>query len=141
MKKAKPLFIPGLIVLLLTFNRCTPNRDFLSPTNEMLTHSNWGVEYFYDIQDMTSEYGGYRLLFSNTGAVATQYQNEIVQGSWNISVDSDNNEVLSINFNSADNNISKFNQQWKLTRKTITTLQFEGTSHPVTTSQLRIRRQ
>ena len=141
MKNTKLLFVFVLLFVVFAFTRCTPNQALVPSTNEMLTHSNWGVDYFYDVQNLTADYGGYHLLFSNSGAVAAQNQNETIQGTWNISVDSDNIEILSINFNTADISISKFNQQWKLTGKTTTTLQFEEAAHSGSTSLLRIKQQ
>lgn len=141
MKNTKLLFVSVLLFVVLAFTRCTPNQTLVPSTNEMLTHSNWGVDYFYDVQDLTSDYGGYHLLFSNSGAVAAQNKNEIVQGTWNISVDPDNNEILAIDFNTDNISIVKFNQQWKLTGKTNTTLQFEEAVHSGSSSLLRIRQQ
>ncbi len=141
MKNTKLLFVSVLLFIVFAFTRCTPNQALVPSTNEILTHSNWGVDYFYDVQDLTSDYGGYHLLFSNTGAVAAQKQNDTIQGTWNISVDSDNNEILLINFNTADISISKFNQQWKLINKTASFLQFEEDAHSSGTSLLRIKQQ
>lgn len=141
MKNKKLLFVSVLLFVVFAFTRCTPNQALVPSTNEMLTHSNWGVDYFYDVQDLTADYGGYHLLFSSSGAVAAQNKNESIQGTWNISVDSDNIEILSINFNTADISISKFNQQWKLTGKSTSILQFEENAHSGGTSLLRIRQQ
>lgn len=141
MKNTKLLFVSVLLFVVFAFTHCTPNQTLVPSTNEMLTHSNWGVDYFYDVQDLTADYGGYHLLFSNSGAVAAQNKNETIQGTWNVSVDSDNNEILSINFTTTDISISKFNQQWKLTGKTTATLQFEEDSHSGGTSLLRIKQQ
>lgn len=141
MKNAKLLFASGMLFLIFAFSRCTPNQTLVSSTNEMLTCSNWGVDYFFDSQDLTATYGGYHLLFSSTGAVATQKGNEIEQGTWNISIDANDNEILSIYFSTSNADISKFNQEWKLTGKTNTTLQFEETAHIGITSQLRIKQQ
>ncbi|HVT84027.1 MAG TPA: hypothetical protein VHD35_02440 [Chitinophagaceae bacterium] len=141
MKNTKLLFVSVLLFVVFAFTRCTPNQALVPSTNEMLTHSNWEVDYFYDVQDLTADYGGYHLLFSGSGAVAAQKQNETIQGTWNISIDSDNNEILTINFNTSDISLSKFNQQWKLTGKASTTLQFEEAAHSGNSSLLRIRQQ
>lgn len=141
MNNTKLLFVSVLLFVVFAFTRCTPNQALVPSTNEMLTHSNWGVDYFYDVQDLTADYGGYHLLFSNSGAVAAQKQNETIQGTWSVSVDSDNNEILSINFTTTDISISKFNQEWKLTAKTTSILQFEKNAHSGGTSLLRIRQQ
>lgn len=141
MKNTKLLFESVLLFVVLAFSRCTPNQALVPSTNEMLTHSNWSVDYFYDVQDLTADYGGYHLLFSSSGAVAAQKQNETIQGTWNISVDTDNNEMLAIDFNTDNISIVKFNQQWKLTGKTNTILQFEEAAHSGSTSLLRIKQQ
>lgn len=141
MKNTKLLFASAMLFLAVAFSRCTPNQTLVSPTDEMLTRSNWAVDYFYDSKDLTAEYGGYHLLFSSTGAVAAKSQNEAEQGRWQISPDVNNNEILTISFDTPDINISKFNQQWKLVGKTTTTLQFEEAAHSGTSSLLRIKQQ
>jgi len=136
MKNLKLLFASILLISAFAFNSCTPNKDFTPPTDEVLTHNNWSIDYFYKTKDLTPDYSGYSFLFSSTGAVVMEKQNETNLGTWSISADQNNSEIISINFNTTDDNISKFNQQWKVTGKTSSLLQFEGNAG---SSQLRIR--
>lgn len=142
MKIMKALYFPALMLSFIFFSHCTPQQNLAPSTDEMLTHSNWKIDYFFDTQDLTPDFGGYQFLFSGTGAVAAQNQNETLHGTWNVSFDANKNEVLAINFNVSNSNLIKFNQQWKLTGKTTTTLQFEEMIHsPGSGSLLRIRQQ
>ncbi|MCC7401357.1 MAG: hypothetical protein IT214_07715 [Chitinophagaceae bacterium] len=141
MKNSKLLFVPGLIYLLFAFGNCTPNKDFIAPTDEVLTHNNWKIDYFFVTKDLTPDYAGYQFLFSSTGSVVLQKQNEIIPGSWKISATSDNTEVLSISFNTTDANISKFNQQWAIAGKSASIVQFEKSVNQGGTSLLRIKNQ
>ncbi|MBS1620355.1 MAG: hypothetical protein JST10_13985 [Bacteroidetes bacterium] len=142
--KAKSLLTFSIILSsLFFFCRCTPtpNQEFISSTDEMLTRSNWSIDYFYDSQNVTLDFGGFKLLFSGTGAAIAQKNNESIQGNWNISKDRDNHEIMAINFTTSDITISKFNNQWKLTGKTNSVLEFEESSHSSNTVLLRIKKQ
>lgn len=140
MKTAKLLFGSVFILLMFFFTRCTPDHNFTSSTQETLTRNNWSVDYYFESQDLTSEYGGYNLLFSNTGVVSAQKGNEIISGNWVNVADADS-EVITINFNTTDASLGKLNQSWKLVDQTNATLQFEDNVHVGNPSQLRIRKQ
>ncbi len=76
---------------------------------------------------MTSSYSSSRLLFSSTGAVGYQKDEEIIAGTWDRMVDASNNEMITLQFNSGDTNIDGLNKSWKLVDRTSNSLQFEET--------------
>jgi hypothetical protein len=141
MKNAKLLFALLLLSLTILFSNCSPDHNFVSSTEETLTRSNWSVDYYFETQDLTSQYGDYRLLFGTAGTISAQKGNEIIQGTWDKVVDVNTNEIVTINFNTTDLNLQKLNQGWKLVGTTSSTLQFEDYDHLSSPSQLRIRKQ
>ena len=136
-----PRLVIASLSLLLFFSHCTPDQTLISSTEEILTRSSWTVDYYFETQDMTSQYENYRLLFSNTGTVTVQIGNEINSGTWNKTIDTDNNEMITLDFNTADINLSKLNQEWKLINRTSSTIEFEDASQLITTILFRIKKQ
>ena len=141
MKSAKPLFASLTLILSVFFSDCTKDNTTTSTTEEALIRSNWAVDYYFNNQDLTSNYGSYRLLFSSTGLLAAQKDNETIMGNWSNSIDVNNNEVLDLSFNTSDANLIQLSHQWKLVNKTSTTIEFEETEHVNAQEVFRIRKQ
>ena len=129
MKKPKPLFASFLLSLSLIFIRCSPDKsEIFSSTEEVLVRNSWTVAYYYNTQDMTDEYSSSRLLFSPTGAVGYQVNGETITGKWSRTVDAANNELIDLQFNTANTNIIRLNESWKLISRSANALEFEGNS-------------
>jgi len=75
---------------------------------------------------MTGEFSSSRLLFSSTGALGYQKNGETTAGTWSTKIDSANNEVVILQFNTTDPDIGRLNESWKLTDRSANSLQFEG---------------
>ena len=141
MRTAKQLFVSLLFISIFFFSNCSKDNNVASTTQDALIRSNWGVDYYFNNQDLTSNYGSYRILFSNTGLLVAQKNNETITGNWNTSLDGSNNELIDLNFNTTDANLIQLNRQWKIVNKTSTTIGFEE-SEPVNSNEaLRIRKQ
>ena len=141
MKTAKLLFVSLLLTSTFFFSNCSKDNNITSTTQDALIRNNWGVDYYFNTQDLTSNYGSYRILFSNTGLLVAQKNNETITGNWNTSLDGSNNELIDLNFNTTDANLIQLNRQWKIINKTSTTIEFEE-SEPVNSNEaLRIRKQ
>ena len=141
MKSTKLLFIAFLLSLTFSFINCTKDNNITSTTQEALIHSNWGVDFYFNNQNLTGNYGSYRILFSNTGLLVAQKNNETTTGNWSNSVDANNNEQVSLNFNTADTNLVQLNRQWKVVNRTPATIEFEGPDNISPAEALRIRKQ
>jgi hypothetical protein len=129
MKKPKPLFAAFLLSLSLIFTRCSPDKSGLfSSTEEVLVRNVWTVDYYYNTQDMTDEYSSSRLLFSPRGAVGYQKNGETITGKWSRAVDSANHELIDLEFTTANANIIRLNESWKLISRSANSLEFEGNS-------------
>lgn len=141
MKSTKLLFTSFLLTLTFIFSNCSKNNTVTSSTEETLIRSNWAVDYYFNSQDLTSNYGSYRLLFSNTGLLVAQKDNVSIMGSWSSSLDGNNNEVIDLSFNTTDANLVQLNKQWKLVDQTFNTIEFEETEHTNPPGIFRIRKQ
>jgi len=139
MRNASVFSTVFLLSLSLILVRCTPDASSIPSTEEILIKNTWAVDYYFNHQDMTSEFGNSSLLFSSTGAVAYQKNGEIVAGTWSKTVDASNNEVLAIHFNTTDIAISRLNETWKVSDRSFNALQLEDNG--TTTIQFRIRTQ
>jgi len=127
MKKPKPFFTTLLLLFSLVFTRCSSDTtDLVSPTGEVLIKNIWTVDYYYNNQDMTGEFSSSRLLFSNTGAVGYQKNGETIPGTWSTKIDAANNELVILQFNTTNADISRLNESWKLISRSGNSLQFEG---------------
>jgi len=127
MRKPKPPFVPLLFLLSLAFIGCSSDKaGLISPTGEVLIKNIWTVDYYFNNQDMTGEFSRSRLLFSSTGAVGYQKNGETTPGTWSIKIDSANNELVILQFNTINPDISRLNESWKLTDRSANSLQFEG---------------
>ena len=126
MKNRKVFSTAFAFFVSLAFIRCTPDTTGLTPsTEQILVQNAWAVDYYYHNQDMTSDYGSSRILFSSTGAVGFQRAGQTIPGRWTKSLDALNNEVITLRFNTTDANITRLNESWKLTNRTTSALQFE----------------
>ena len=123
----------ALFSLCLVFARCTPDTTGLTPsTEDVLIRNSWAVDYYYHNQDMTNSFESSKILFSSTGAVGYVKNGVTVGGTWSKSVDASNNEMISLQFNTSDANITQLNKSWKLTDRTASSLQFletDGTTN------------
>jgi hypothetical protein len=127
MKKPKPPFALLLFLICLSFIRCSSDKaGLISPTGQVLIRNVWTVDYYFNNQDMTGEFSSSRLLFSSTGAVGYQKNGETTAGTWSTKIDSANNEVVILQFNTTDPDIGRLNESWKLTDRSANSLQFEG---------------
>ena len=138
MKSNKLLLISFLLSSTFFFSNCTKDNNTTSTTQDALIRSNWGVDYYFNNQDQTNNYGGYQILFSNTGLVVAQKDNTTITGNWSNTVDAKNDEQISLNFNTSDANLLQLSRQWTVMNKTSATIEFEGTDP---TEILRIRKQ
>jgi hypothetical protein len=125
MKRPNVFLTAFLLSLSIVLSRCTPDAASMPSTEEILVRNSWSVDYYFQSQDMTSEFGNSILLFSNTGVVGYQKNGETVAGTWNKTVDASNNEVITIHFNTSDPSISRLNESWQVADRSFNTLQLE----------------
>lgn len=138
MKNVKVYLTALLLSFSILFSNCTPDKNFVIPTEQVLISHPWSIDYYFQSQDMTSQFGPYTLLFSSTGTAAAQKGTEYYPGTWSRSVDADNYEVISIHFTSGEPNLDFLNLNWRLMNRSSNTLEFVENN---TASSLRIKMQ
>ena len=136
MKNVKVYLTALLLSISFLFSNCSKNSNAVVPTEEVLISHLWSIDYYYQNQDMTSQFSPYSLIFSSTGAVAGQKGNEYFSGTWTLSVDGNQHEIVSIHFSPSEPNLDLLNLDWTLMDKASTTLQFEESN---TATSLRIK--
>jgi hypothetical protein len=137
MKNACTPIIALLLSLSVIFSNCTPDYTFIQSTEETLTRNGWSVDYYFQQQDMTNQFGNYRITFTTNGTINCQNGNDVVTGDWNRVVSSDQIEIIGININCSDPDLNRLSGSWSLKNQTASTLSFED--NHVTTSVLRIK--
>ncbi|HEV8285464.1 MAG TPA: hypothetical protein VGQ09_14200 [Chitinophagaceae bacterium] len=124
------VFSAAFILLSFSFVFTSCKRDttdFVSATEQILIRSAWSVDYYYNNQDMTNSFSSSRILFSSTGAVGYQKDGQTIPGKWSINTDVTNNEMITLQFNTSDANVSMLNKSWKLTHRSTSSMQFVET--------------
>jgi hypothetical protein len=128
MKNAKLFFAAFIFSLGLFFSRCTPDTaGLVSSTEEVLVKNVWSIDYYFNNQDMTNNFGSSRLLFSSTGSVGYQKNGETISGTWSKTADASNNEFINLHFNTKDADVSRLNESWMLTSRSASSIQFVET--------------
>ena len=128
MKNAKLFFAAFILSFSFFFSRCTPDTTGLvSSTEEVLVKNVWSIDYYFNNQDMTNNFGSSRLLFSSTGSVGYQKNGETVSGTWSKTSDASNNEFITLHFNTKDADIIRLNESWMLTSRSTSSIQFVET--------------
>ena len=119
--KTRKLFAFILFVCTsIFFINCTPSRqEYLSSTKEILSTGKWTVNYFYSGQNQTSTLSNYKFSFQNNGIVICNLDSTVVNGSWSIIHDLNNNDVLLININSQQSTLMQLNASWNVTDKSM----------------------
>jgi hypothetical protein len=128
--------ITSLLLISFAFTGCYKG-DLTSTTEEIISSGKWVVNYYYENQDLTGEYGNYRFVFNTNGTVTSTRNNVISSGSWKKFTDASKQEFISIEFITNDVNIAKLSEQWKLTSKSSHELEFSKTNQSAV-SQLHI---
>lgn len=118
--KTRKLFAFLLIVCTSQFfMHCTPSRqEYLSSTKEIISTGKWSINYFYSGQNQTSTFSNYRFTFQNNGIVICNTDSTVVNGSWSMIHDLNNNDVLVININCQQSSLMQLNASWNVTDKT-----------------------
>jgi hypothetical protein len=137
MRNTSVLPIVLLLSLSTIFSNCTPDYTFIQSTEETLTRNGWSVDYYFQQQDITNQFGNYRITFTTDGIINCRNGNDVITGDWNRVVSSDQTEIIGININCFDPDLNRLSGSWSLRSQTANTLSFED--NHVTTSVLRIK--
>jgi hypothetical protein len=110
------------------FTSCSPDYDYVSTTTtqELLTRNAWEVDHYSrSAQNVTGEYTNNTFYFSSNGTVACRKENVQCNGTWSISTNSNNAEVITILMNSTETRMTQLNQSWELTGRSLSNIQLQ----------------
>ena len=122
MKSAK-FFAAALLFISFSFTSCSPDRDYLFTTNEIITKGTWKVDFFVN-QDKTAQYGNYTFDFSANGTLQGSNGSNMVIGNWNVIRDVDRTDLLTINLNE-HNQMPELNNAWNVKSKSANAFNFQ----------------
>jgi hypothetical protein len=112
MKNLK-LFTAILVVLItIPFTNCTPEQDFGLSSKEIISQGKWSVDYYYAGQNKTAQYSSYRFIFNGNGTVSCEQAGVNYTGSWSMIKDVNRNDVLLMQMNSSQPDLSELNVHW-----------------------------
>ena len=114
----KSLKISSALLLFVSvlFTNCSPDHDFLSSTNEIITRGSWNVEFFAN-DSKTAEFGNFNFQFNGNGQLSGTNGVRTVQGSWNVIRDANRADILTISMNE-QGNVSELSNTWAVKTKT-----------------------
>ena len=133
MKNSRVFLTAAVLFVCFAFTRCTADTAGFTPTTEdVLIRNSWAVAYYYHNQDMTNSFVSSKILFSSTGVLVYVKNGVNIPGRWSKDVDLSNNELITLQFDTSDPNISELNRSWRLTDRSVNSFQFiqnDGTTN------------
>ena len=133
MKSAKVFAI--ILFISSVFTNCSPDRDYLFSTNEIITNGTWNVEFFAD-DNKTAAFNTYSFQFKSNGKLYGTNGVKPVEGNWNVIRDVDRTDVLTINMNE-QGNVGELSNVWSVKSKSTAAFAFKAKGN---TTELRLRK-
>ena len=103
-----------LLFASIAFTNCT-QENFGQSAKEIISNGKWSVAYFYTGQDKTESLRNLQWNFQGNGTLNLQQGTSTINGTWNIIKDVNRNDVLSLNLNSQEPDVTELSEQWKVT--------------------------
>ena len=105
-----------IIAVLSTASMCKTDDDNVIVNQKLATtlgNGSWRITYFFNNQDVTSDFDGYSFQFIDDGILIARKNALSMQGSWETEESSDGNSKLYIDFGTGDP-LQKLNEDWRL---------------------------
>lgn len=130
-----------ILAFSITTTNCAPDNDFTISTEETLTRNGWGVDYYMQQQNISSEFEEYYITFRNTGTLNCRKGTELISGTWNRNVDINRSETIVINIVTSNTSINKLNGSWSLKSNNAGSITFDDNQmQPGCTMRINIKR-
>ena len=110
-----------LLAFVITIVACKKAGNDDSNGSVDLTASTWRISYFWDVQDKTSTYSGYSIMFSSDGSIMAHGTQSMYTGTW-----SQTATRININFGTAPAN--DLNGDWLKTEFTNSNIKLKDDS-------------
>lgn len=107
-------------------NECVENDNDTAPLVEYLTTATWYVAYFFDGDDLTSNYCEFEFVFLTEGTVLAYNGIDYYVGSWAVGVDGDNH-YLELDFGD-DIPFNELNDNWDVLNASMEVIELEDVS-------------
>ena len=113
----KSLKISSALFLFVSilFTNCSPDHEFISSTDEIITRGSWNVEFFAN-DSKTAEFGNFNFQFNGNGQLSGTNGIKNVQGSWSVIRDANRADILTISMNE-QGNVSELSNTWAVKTK------------------------
>ena len=133
--KSLKVYAASLLFISFSFTSCSPDHDFVSSTDEIITRGSWDVEFFVN-DNKTAEFKNYNLEFSGNGKLSANNGTTIVEGKWTLIKDVDRTDLLTINLNE-QGNVVELSNVWAVAEKSLNAFKLQAKGN---TTELRLRK-
>ena len=133
--KSATLFAAILLLVSSTLFSCTEQQDMVTGPEDMLSRGNWTVDYYFNGQDQTAQYGSYSFTFNSNGIVSCANTVHNCTGTWQIRKNVQSDE-LSISLTTQQPELQQLNQNWSIAEASMQSLTLTNG-----TGQFRLRKQ
>ncbi|HWJ90587.1 MAG TPA: hypothetical protein VNR87_05720, partial [Flavisolibacter sp.] len=93
---------------------CSPKLEDISTTKEVISQGQWSVSYYFNGQDHTADFHGYRFDFASSGTLTASNDSANYSGSWSIVKDDNFKDIMLINFGTTSK-LTYLNSEWHVT--------------------------
>jgi hypothetical protein len=128
MKKIKLTLCLALFAALVSFSACSPELEDVSTTKEVITQGEWSVSYYFNGQDRTADFHGYRFDFAMAGTVTATNDSTSINGNWSITKDDKFKDILLISLGTTSK-LTSLNSEWHVTTVGLNNLAMKDTTN------------
>jgi hypothetical protein len=128
MKKLHLAISLVLFAAIVSFAACSPKLEDVSTTKEVITQGEWSVSYYFNGQDRTADFHGYRFDFQTAGTVTATNDSDMINGNWSITKDEKFHDVLLISLGTTSK-LTSLNAEWHVTTVGINNLAMKDTTN------------
>jgi hypothetical protein len=114
MKTIKLAVSLALFAALVSIAACSPKLEDVSTTKEVITQGQWSVSYYFNGQDRTADFHGYRFNFASAGTLTATNDTDTFNGSWSITKDDKFKDILLISLGTTSK-LTSLNAEWHVT--------------------------
>ena len=105
------------VISLASLQGCTPDHDSIGTSAEVVVTGKWTVDYYFDGQDQTAVYRNYEFRFMGDGTVECLHNSHSCRGRWRMTRDAARNEIMELEFTTAEPALLQLNRSWNVTEK------------------------
>ncbi|HEX2608300.1 MAG TPA: hypothetical protein VHK91_13015 [Flavisolibacter sp.] len=112
----------GVLLLILSLSSCSPQQDAITSTREIISQGNWTVDYYFPGQNRTEQFLNYAFHFRGDGTLTIEQGSQVATGNWSLVHDVNRNEVIALQINSSNPQITSLNEHWSVVDRNLSAL-------------------